>query len=316
MESQLILTAHELGIFNHIGRESLTASQLSDQTGASERGITLLLDALVSSALLHKSENRYSNREENFNYLCREGKDYKGSTLDHMIKMRDMWLKLPEAVKRGTTPRKKEESLVTNRERNRSFILAMKEIGTPNAKIIAQNLDLSSYKKLLDLGGGPGSYSMELLKKNPQLSAVIVDLPLTLEVAKEVIEEEGMDNRISLKEGDFFNDPQCNLGSGYDAAIISNVLHIEGEEINRQVLRHVYKAMQSPGIIIIHESIIDEDRTSPTDRAMFALNMLVHTERGNCYTFNEMKSWLEEAGFKEVTFIDCFERPSLIVAYK
>lgn len=316
MESQLILTAHELGIFNEIGQNSLTAADISSKTGASVRGLTILLDALTSSAILIKSGQHYRNTEESARFLCKEGRDYKGSTLDHMIKMRDMWLRLPQAVKEGTTPRKKDECLVTNRERNRSFILAMKEIGTPNAKIIANNLDLSSYRKLLDLGGGPGSYTIELLKKNPAMSAALVDMPLTLEVAKEVIEAEGMSERIELIEGDFFNDSPCNLGSGYDAAIISNVLHIEGEEKNRAVLKNVYRAMQSPGIIIIHESIIDENRTSPPDRAIFAVNMLVHTERGNCYTFKEMKEWLEEAGFKNIHFVDCFDRPSLMVGYK
>lgn len=316
MESQIIFTGHELDIFNCIGKKSMTSSELFHETGASERGLTLLLDALVSSALLIKSGNQYRNTTESLKYLCREGSDYRGATLDHMIKMRDMWLKLPEAVRTGTTPRTKDESLVTNRERNRSFILAMNEIGKANAKIIAHNLNLSSYKKLLDLGGGPGSYSIELLKKNPNMSAVIVDLPLTLEVAREVIKTEGMEERIGLKEGDFFNDLHCDLGSGYDAAIISNVLHIEDETRNRAVLKNVFNTMQSPGIIIIHESIIDEGRTSPPDRALFAVNMLVHTERGNCYTFNEIKGWLQEAGFDNIEFIDCFERPSLMVGYK
>jgi len=316
MESQLIFTACELDLFNYIGKNTLTATELSKKTGTSKRGLTILLDALASSSLLNKSENRYSNTEENLRCLCKNGSDYKGATLDHMVKMRDMWMRLPQAVRTGTTPRKGDECLVSNRERNRSFILAMKEIGTPNAKIIAENLNLSAHKKLLDLGGGPGSYSMELLKKNPHMSAVIVDLPLTLEVAKEIIESEGMNHRITLREGDFFNDPHCDMGKGYDAAIISNVLHIEGEAENLAVLKNVYKAMQSPGIIIIHESIIEESRIDPPDRAIFAVNMLVHTERGNCYTFHEMKRWLEEAGFKDIEFVDCFERPSLMVAYK
>ena len=316
MESQLIFTAHQLKLFDHIGKGKISASKLSEKTGASKRGLTILLDALVSSAILNKWGDCYGNTDETMRYLCKKGVDCKGSTLDHMLGMRDMWMRLPEAVKRGTTPRKKEECLVTNRERNRSFILAMKEIGTPNAKIIADNLDLSPYKKLLDLGGGPGSYSMELLKKNPSMSAIIVDLPLTLEVAKEVIQAEGMQERIELKEGDFFNNPHCDLGNDCDAAIISNVLHIEGDAENRALLKNVYKAMQSPGIIIIHESIIEEDRVNPPDRAIFAVNMLVHTERGNCYTFHEMKGWLEEAGFKNIEFIDCFERPSLMVGYK
>lgn len=74
--------------------------------------------------------------------------------------------------------------------------------------------------------------------------------------------------------------------------------------------------MAAPGMVIIHESIIEENRTSPPDRALFAVNMLLHTKRGNCYSFEEMKGWMIDAGFEDIAFVDCFERPSLMVGYK
>jgi cyclopropane fatty-acyl-phospholipid synthase-like methyltransferase len=192
----------------------------------------------------------------------------------------------------------------------------MRDIGRANAKIIAETLDLSDYKKLIDLGGGPGSFSMEIIKKFPHIRATIVDLPLTLEVARELVNEAGMADKLALREADFFNDPESDLGEGYDLAVISNVLHIEGVDQNRALLKRLFNAMDKRGMVIIHETIIDETRTAPPDRALFAINMLVNTERGNAYTFDEMKEWLEEAGFTDISFVDCFERPSLMVAYK
>ncbi len=316
MESQIILTAHELGLFDLIGGRSLSAKDLARESGLSERGVTIMLDALTALGILVKKGGLYRNTETTLRHLVKGGEDYKGASLDHAARMRDMWLRLPEAVRSGTSPRKPEEDLSRNRDRNRTFILAMKAVGTPCAAVIADNLDLSSYRRMLDLGGGPGSYSIELLKRFPRIKATVVDLPLTLEVAEEVIADAGMKDRIDLKPADFFGDPHCDIGSGYDLALISNVLHLECPEKNRELLKKVFASMSDEGMIIIHEAIIDEERTAPPDRAVFAVNMLIHTERGNCYTFGEMKGWLEEAGFTGVEFVDCFERPSLMIAYK
>lgn len=316
MDAQVILTAHEMGILNCLGSRTVSVEVLADEMKISERGLRLLLDALVSLGLLIKENHHYKNTGTGLTHLVKGGSDYRGATLDHLVRMRDMWLRLDEAVEKGTSPRKPEESLVHNRDRNRSFILAMKDFGTPNAKIIARNLDFSKYVRLLDLGGGPGSYSMEIIRQFPQLRATLVDLPLTLEVAEEIIKECGMDQKIELKTADFYNDSNADIGSGYDLALISNILHIEGVELNRILLSMVYNAMLDEGMIIIHEALINENRVSPPDRAMFAVNMLLHTERGNCYTFNEIKGWLEEAGFSGVELVDCFEKPSLMIGYK
>ena len=166
------------------------------------------------------------------------------------------------------------------------------------------------------IGGGPGAYSEEILRHNPAMRAVLADLPITIETARSYVAKGGFADRITFQAIDIYNDPNMDLGSGYDVALISNVLHMEGERENRELLEKVYRTILPGGLLLIHETIIEDDHSSPVDRALFAVNMLVNTQRGNCYSFNEMKGWLEEAGFVDVTFIDCFERPSLMTARK
>ncbi|MBF0368307.1 MAG: methyltransferase [Magnetococcales bacterium] len=314
--SQVILTAHHLGVFAIVGEELITAFQVAEQTGGDPRGMAMLLDALSALGLLTKEEHRYRHTPLGLKHLHPSGEAYMGASLTHLHDLSKVWSLLGEAVIQGGSVRPPEKNLLEDPETNRGFIQAMAQIGRPNARIIAETLDFSPYHRLLDLGGGPGTYAMEILRRNPQITGVVVDLPLTLEVAREEIAKEGFQSRLALHPVDFFNDTDSSLGEGFDVALISNVLHVEGVEANRNLLKRTHQAMAAGGMLVIHETLIDETRTRHPDRALFALNMLLNTERGDCYSFEEIHSWLLESGFHQVEFIDCFELPSLMTAIK
>lgn len=313
---EVLMAAHKLGVFDALGRERLFGTEVAERIDASDRGTVILLDALVGMGLLLKDEGQYRNTPAGRDNLCRGGSDPIGHALDHGLGLMETWRKLPESVKSGRTNKPPEESFSENRSKNAIFIGAMAEIGRPNGKIIAENVDLSGRKLLLDAGGGPGAFSEEILRKNPGMRAVVADLPITLEAARPHIEKGGFADRIELRPADLYHDPDVDLGSGYDVALISNVLHMEGVEPNRELVKKVHAALVPGALLMIHETIIDDDRTTPVDRALFAINMLVNTERGNSYSFSEMKGWLGEAGFVDVVFVDCFEQPSLMTARK
>lgn len=313
---EVVMAAHRLGVFDVVGEERLSGSEVAAKIGASTRGTTILLDALVGMRLLFKEEGSYYNTPAGRDNLCREGSDPILNALNHVGELMESWRRLPESVVSGRTIKSEEKKFSNNPEVNASFIGAMAEIGRPNGRIIAENVDLIDRKRLLDVGGGPGAYSEEILRVNPGMHAVVADLPITIETARGHVEKGGFANRINFQAADIYNDPDVDLGAGYDAVLISNVLHMEGEAQNRELLNKVHRVMESDGLLMIHETIIDDDHASPVDRTLFSVNMLVNTQRGNCYSFNEMKGWLEEAGFVDVAFIDCFERPSLMMARK
>ncbi len=314
--AEALLTAHRLGVFRVLGGERLTAAVVADRLACSVRGVTILLDALVALELLGKEATVYHNTALSRRHLSPDGEGYRGASLDHLDDLMTVWSRLEEAVRTGRAVRRAEEHLVAgSAEKNAVFIGAMAELGRLNARIIAQQLDLSGYHTLVDLGGGPGVYCEEILRVNPQMQAVVADLPLTVATAQPMVEKGEFAARIGFQCVDLFQDERP-LDRPYDVALISNVLHMEGEARDRSLLKKVHASLNPGGLVIIHGTMINPGRTGPPDRALFAINMLVNTEQGNCYTFEEMGDWLREAGFVAVRFIDCFAQPSLMTAQK
>jgi hypothetical protein len=104
-----------------------------------------------------------------------------------------------------------------------------------------------------------------------------------------------------------------SLPGGHDAALLSNILHGEGENDNRALLKQAYDALDAPGIVIISDALLNEERTAPVFPLLFALNMLVATEHGDTYTRVEVKGFLEEAGFCEMNTISFEPAPLTII---
>ncbi|MBF0294832.1 MAG: methyltransferase domain-containing protein [Magnetococcales bacterium] len=313
--AQAILTAHRLGIFRHLEDRSLTAGQIAAGLDLAERGATILLDALAALQVIEKRGDLYRNGATALRHLSGTGPEDRGVSLDHYADLMQVWMRLEESVRSGRSCRRPEEHLTQGEtQRNAVFIGAMAQIGRPHARILAQAIPLADHHTLLDLGGGPGVYAEEFLRCNPSLTAIIGDLETTIHSARPWVAGGEFAHRISFRALDAYRDAE--LAGGFDAVLVSNVLHMEGFDENQRLLRKIHDAMDPGGRIILHEKIIQPHRSAPVDAAMFAINMLVNTERGNCYTSDEMATWLVEAGFAAVEEVNCFDNPSVLVARK
>jgi len=219
------------------------------------------------------------------------------------------WSLLSDIVRQG-----KNESLkkITEwgGEVQEAFIGAMHVVGKEMASEIAESYDLSPYKKLLDIGGASGTYSMAFLRKNPAMRAVIFDFAPVLALAKKRLEAEGFLDRVELVAGDFYQD---ELPEGCDLALLSAIIHQNSPEQNIELYKKIYRALVPGGVVLIRDHIMDESRTQPPAGAMFALNMLVNTSGGDTYTFKEVKETLEAAGFGEVKQVRNGERMDCLV---
>jgi predicted methyltransferase len=196
----------------------------------------------------------------------------------------------------------------------RAFIGAMHAIGRTLSDEIAASVDAGGFRKLMDVGGGSGTYTIAFLKRNPRLRAVLFDLGEVVQMARERIESEGCADRVEIVSGDFYRD---ELPKGCDLALLSAIIHQNGPRQNFELYSKIFRALDPGGMLIIRDHIMDESRTKPPEGTLFAINMLVNTRSGGTYTFGEVERSLKEAGFADVRMVRSGEKMDcLVVASK
>lgn len=311
MESRIILSGAELDLFTRIDRGVDTAAALAAKTGADVRGLTRLLDAIVVYGLLAKEEGRYRLTPAG-GFLSADHPESILPMVMHMNGLWNDWSRLTETVVEGKKTqkipvfKKDEESI-------KAFIGAMHVIGRGLSREIASGLDLAPYSRLLDIGGASGTYTIAFLERNPDMEAVIFDLPQVLPQAEARLSEEKMTDRVTLSAGDFYTDP---LPGGCDLALLSAIIHQNSPVQNLDLYKKIFDALQPGGTLLIRDHIMEEDRVRPPAGAVFAINMLSVTEGGDTYTLAEIRENLEQAGFVEVRLIRQGEKMDGIVAAK
>jgi SAM-dependent methyltransferase len=158
---------------------------------------------------------------------------------------------------------------------------------------VAREVGLGGRRLLLDLGGGPGTYAAHFCLAHPGLSATVFDLPDTRRVAERIAARYGLEGRVAFAGGDFLED---DLGGPYDAVWLSHILHGEGPEECRRIVRKAAAALEPGGVFLVHEFILDDAKDGPVYPALFSLNMLLGTPSGRSYSEAELREMLEEAG--------------------
>lgn len=288
----VIFAANRLNIFEALAKQPSSSGALAKRLNLNKRAITIILDALVSLELLGKRDSVYRCRRDTKRYLVSTSADYLGHMLDHRLNLMEAWMDLPHVVKKGGPARVRRRKRSTGEQK--AFILAMADIGRRSAAMVLEKIDISGCTKMLDLGGGPGTYAIEFCRRNPALNAVVFDLSETVPIARGEIRKAGMQSRIDTITGDYFRN---EIGTGYDLVLMSNIIHSAAMADVRRLLKSVHRSMTPGGLVIVKDFLIDENRTAPLNSALFAVNMLVATKEGNCYTPSEIKGALRKAGF-------------------
>jgi len=303
-QSCVLHTAAALDVFTPLTDSPATCLQLAETMGIPEKGLCRLLNALVAMHLLDKTGDTYSPSEDGRTYFDKDSEENIAFMLRHHHQLSKSWSRLDEAIRSGKPFRSSVKQM--DEKAIESFIMGMHNNATLNAPYIVPGIDLQGNRNLLDLGGGPGTYSIHFCKQNPQLNATVYDLPTSRPHAEQNIEKFGMSERITFIDGDFNTD---KIPGTYDVAWLSHILHSEGEDACQRLIDKVVPALEPGGKIIIHEFILNDDESSPLKPALFSINMLLHTEAGQSYSRAALTRMLENAGIKNIKRID-IESPS------
>ncbi len=292
--------AVKLDIFSLLGDEQKTASDVAVEIRSDLRGMTSLLNALVSMGLLKKTGDAFSNTEASSHYLNKSSDRYIGWRILHHHYLMPSWARLDEAVMRGE-PVANEKAAVLPEVQREAFLMAMFNNATPVSKSIVPFIDLKGCQTLLDLGGGPGTYAIQFCEKYPQLKAVVYDLPASKPYAEATINKFHMQDRIKFSGGNFFEN---DIPGIYEAVWISHILHSSGPEECQELIRRAVRALKPGGLCLLHDFWLNQSEDGPLFPALFSLNMLVRTSRGRSYTEGEARLMLEKAGLKNISRLD------------
>ena len=295
--SSVLHVAQSLDVFTALAGGPAAAEEVAKKCGADERGMELILIACVGLGLLEKREGKFSNGTVAQTFLVKGAPRYQGGIVSMFADWVPAWAKLRDAVIQGRPVVEKQHD--HGEEATRTYIMGMLYRGIPQAYLLAEEVPLQGRKKMLDVGGGPGIFSIILAQKNPGLSADVLDLPQTLRVTRDIIQNFNAQGLVNTKEGSYLED---EFGSGYDVVLLSSMISQEGPEVIKNIIRKSYDALVPGGVILIQEQFLDTDKSGPLLPALIGINQLIHTPAGRAYSAKEVADWAAEIGFKNLSF--------------
>jgi SAM-dependent methyltransferase len=295
-KSRILLSGFELDIFTTLDETGSSGEQISNDLHLNRHACERLLNALVSLGFLTKLNDRFFNTTESYTFLSRKSPEYLGGLM-HSNHLWNTWSNLTRVVKTGIAANPYEIN-VRGEDWLFPFINAMHDRAKKQSPQQLVNIDLTGIKSILDVGGGSGAYSMEFVTRKPWIEATVFDLPNVIPITRKFLKKEGFENRIKTYSGDYTTD---DLPEGYDLVFLSAIIHSNSLEVNQELIKKCYHSLNMNGRIVIQDWIMNNDRTQPVSGAIFAINMLVGTESGDCFTEQEVTDMLTAAGFRNIS---------------
>jgi ubiquinone/menaquinone biosynthesis C-methylase UbiE len=304
-------------VFDSLQRGAKTVEEVSQETGASIRGLRAIMGALVGLELLKKDRHqKYSLTPESEAFLVSNKPGALAGFFSlNITQLVSKWLQLSDVVHSGRPAR-----AVNQEGEGTEFFSGLVENIIPmsyaTAQTLADHLKLAKAKntiRVLDLAAGSGIWGIVLAQNSRNVQVTAVDWAGMIPTTKRITRKFGVADRFKFIEGDLL---EADFGNGYDIAMLGHILHSEGEERSRRLLKKTFAALRSGGTAAIAEWLVNDERTQPLPPLMFAVQMLVNTEKGDTFSFSEIKGWLKEAGFKNARLLKAPGPSPLVLATK
>ncbi|HLH75677.1 MAG TPA: methyltransferase [Candidatus Binataceae bacterium] len=316
--ARALQVALKLGLFEALADGPIEAAELARRLGAVARETELLANALVALGVLNKSAGHFALSPAARRFLLRSSPRYAGGMIEFDEFIFPLFTRLEECVRQGA-PARRPDMFQNDPEETRRFILAMDSLvrARGDAEYLAEHLELAGVNTIADIGGGPATYMLALLARYPALRAAILDLPASLQVARQLLTVQPAEvrQRLELVEFDYRRD---ELPAAVDAIFLSNIVHGEDEAVNRALMARCFRGLAPGGRVIIKDHVMSEDLLEPAAGALFSLYLMLAT-RGRDYSFKEIEAWVRQAGFGKLEWRRLPAPPfnsSLILAWK
>jgi len=303
------------GVFDPLDAGPKSVEETAAATGASVRGLRIIMNALVGIGLLARdAAGEYSLTPESSTYLVSSRPGYIGGFFRHTSKqILPEWLELADIVRAG------KSMIGVNEEKKgveffREFVQDLFPLSYPVTQALATELKLDQAQqpvRVLDIAADSGVWGIGLAQRSKQVRVTAVDWEGVLDITRQTAQRHGLADRFTFVAGDLRS---ADFGAGFQIATLGHILHSEGEARSRELLKKVFAALAPGGTIAIQEFLVNPERTGPPVGLFFAVNMLVATTDGDTWSFEEIAQWLKEAGFEKARTIDSPGPSPLILA--
>jgi ubiquinone/menaquinone biosynthesis C-methylase UbiE len=308
--ASVVITANELKVFDQL-KQPVAAKNVAKNCNLDPEATERLLNALTSLEVITKENGKYHLPQEAQDYLVTGGSQSMQQWIQLSADLYPVWGQLATFIKSGTLIKSIMEMLGGDPHKMRAFTDAMHDKALKATWMIAREIPIGDAKKMLDVGGGPGTYALEWCKLHTHLKATVYDISPVLEVAKNYIEKYELGERVRTQPGNFQKD---DLGdSQYDLLLMANILHMYDADIGKNLVTKAVKALQPGGRIVLHGFCTDEDQTGPLDDTLFNLNIGMLTEGGRAHPVNEKINWLKEAGVSDIRYFRVEAMPTAVI---
>ncbi len=301
MAARTLHVALEFDLFTQLSGAPQTLTQAAQSVGLAERPAARLLHACTALGLVRTEGDTYANTPISDKYLVCGRPTYIGSYVqlfDDVAYHR--WGHMGHALRHNRPVEDLDHPyryFETEAEEANTFLSAQHDGSTSLGYALARRFDFSPFQCLLDLGGGAGTYTIEILKHYPHLKAIIFDFPPVCAMAEGAVQAAGLSERVSTVGGDYERDP---LPAGPDVVLWSGNLHASSPARGRDILTKLRALLPAHGAILIHDYLLDDTGAGPLIPALLALHMTLVSEHGQVYSSAELRELLTRTGFTDI----------------
>ncbi len=293
----ILTTANRLKVFDQISEDFVDAQTVAKTLGMSTEPMKRLLNALVGLGFADKDHENFRLLPEYKKFLTQDGEHCLHQWIHLTGELMGAWQELPRFIESGKNVTSIMEMLGSEPKKMRAFTDAMHDKGLEATWLLAREIPVGEYSRMLDVGGGPGTYSLEWAKLHTKLKSTVFDIPPVVEIAKQYIARYGLKDRVDTLAGDFQKD---DLGTGYDLILLANVLHMYDPESAKSLVLKAFNALDSKGRLVIHGFCTDKTGTQPIEDVLFSINIGLLTPGGRAHSVQEKSRWIEELGMKDI----------------